>query len=422
MVSLTAWIRLAPFFGALAVAAGLVGLIVPDTRSFSVAALAFFGLVMLYAWFMAVRQVDQQTDAVSSLEVKSSQLENEVRRHRDALDDLADGLDQSLFLTTQEQQILYANRRAIDFFGYDDPSGQTLLAVTLSNELSELVKEATKTGEPRRSELTLRQPRERTVLAAVWMESSTQARVFVSLVDITSLRRLERVRRDFVANVSHELRTPMTTIRAMAETIEDELPSDDENKHYLGKIIKEVDRLTRITDDLLSLSVAESAAPTRAKTDFTHIVRNVIQQLSDKAEKKGLHLSYNGPTSCPLFANEEQLTQVVLNLVDNAINYSTKGQIDVRLSADDEDRVILEVQDTGLGIASEHLPRLFERFYRVDKGRSRATGGTGLGLSIVRHIVESHGGRVEVASELNKGSTFIVSLPHRDQTSPDDSV
>lgn len=408
-----AWIRVAPLFGVLAVAAGLVGLAVPESRTLAVFALGFFGLVMLYAWFFAVRNAETQARKTTDLENENQKLQNEVNNHREALDDLAEGLDQAIFLTTQDQQILYANRRAVDFFGFDDPAGQTLLAVTLSNELVELAQEATRLKEPRRAELTLRQPRERTVLAAVWLESSNQARVFVSLVDITSLRRLERVRRDFVANVSHELRTPMTTIRAMAETVLDELPETDGNRNYLGKIIREVDRLTNITDDLLTLSVAESAAPTKAPCDFAQITVNIVQQLVDKANDKGLHLAYQGPTSCQVFANEGQLAQVVMNLVDNAINYTAEGEIKVTLEEDEEDRAILRVQDTGMGIATEHLPRLFERFYRVDKGRSRATGGTGLGLSIVRHIVEAHGGRVDVESELNKGSTFIIAIPHK---------
>lgn len=399
--------------GCLAAAAAVVALVVPTMQTIAVAVCIAATVALIVVWYRSFQTLEDQSQSVASLEVKVDRLENESRRHSNALDDLADGLDLALFLTTQDQQILYANRRARDFFGFDDPTGQTLLAVTLSNELTDLAKNATESKEPLRAEITLSQPRERIVLASVWMESSNQARVFVSLVDVTSLRRLERVRRDFVANVSHELRTPMTTIRAMAETAEDETSVDDPNRTYLTKIIREVDRLTRITDDLLILSATESAAPSKAKFDLAAAVNAVVQQLRPKASGKHLSLNYTAPPECTYYGNEGQLTQVVINLVDNALNYTTQGEVNVTLGFDPDDNIVLKVQDTGIGIASEHVPRLFERFYRVDKGRSRATGGTGLGLSIVRHIVEAHGGSVTVDSELNKGSTFTVVFPNK---------
>ncbi len=410
MNSLT-WIRLAPLFGVLAIAAGLTGLFVPDSRLIAVIALGIFGLSMLYGWFLTVRSAEKQMRRYKKQGTELKQIQQELLRHRTALDELADGLDQAVFLLGKNQAILYANRRSIDFFGFEDPVGQTLLAVTLSNELQELVDSTVKNGEPRKAEVTIRQPRERIVTVTIWMESSPQGRIFVSIDDITSLRRLERVRRDFVANVSHELRTPMTTIRAMAETIQDDVEPDNEHKPFLGKIIKEVDRLTRITDDLMALSVAESASPPKSDCDFVQIVKSVVEQLQPKAQLKNLQLKTKAPAEVSIFANEEQLTQVVLNLIDNAINYTSVGGIQIEISIDEEDRVILQVIDSGIGVASDHIPRLFERFYRVDKGRSRATGGTGLGLSIVRHIVEAHGGRIEIESELNKGSNFKIILP-----------
>lgn len=410
------WIRLAPIFGILAIGAGLTGLLVPESRNLSVISLVIFGLSMLYGWFLTVRSAEKQMSRYKKQGTELKKTQQELIRHRSALDELADGLDQAIFLLRQNQTILYANRTASSFFGFQEPIGQTLLAVTLSNELQSLVEATIATGEPQQAEVTLRQPLERIVTATIWMESSPQARIFVSLVNITGLRRLERVRRDFVANVSHELRTPMTTIRAMAETIQDEVEPDNEHKPFLGKIIKEVDRLTRITDDLMALSVAESASPPKADCNFAQIVNSVVDQLRPKAESKDLTLTLNSPKELSIFANEEQLTQVALNLIDNAINYTSQGEVTVELLKSKDDTILLNVKDTGIGVASEHIPRLFERFYRVDKGRSRATGGTGLGLSIVRHIVESHGGRIEIESELNKGSTFSVSLPTTIQT------
>ena len=337
----------------------------------------------------------------------------EVDRHRDALDDLADGLDVLVFLVDSDGAVQYANTRATEAFRFPDPVGQTLLAVTLSRDLQELVKRAAEAGAVQRAEIVFSHPVERIGVAQVWPESSGGGRLFVSVYDITDLRRLERVRRDFVANVSHELRTPMTTVRAMAETILDESPdADPTTTRFLNKIVAEVDRLTHITGDLLTLSQAESDAPAKTETDLAEIVRAVAGQLAKKAEDKGLRLALQVPKSANLIANEAQLTQVVMNLLDNAINYTHAGSVDVSLYADG-DFWTFEVADTGIGIPSEHQSRIFERFYRVDKARSRASGGTGLGLAIVRHIIEAHGGTVAVKSELNQGSTFTVRLPKR---------
>ncbi len=357
-----------------------------------------------------------EADRARGLAAQVSRLEEEsdarmllASQNREALDGMADGLDVLVFLVDRDLTVIYANAAASRTFGVEDPSGSTLLATTLSHELNEAVGATVLRGEGSRLELTLRHPEERTFAVQVWAGVDGSQQFYVSLYDMTSLRRLERVRSDFVANVSHELRTPMTTIRAMAETLQDD--EDAELRHgYLAKIIGEVDRLTRITEDLLTLSTAESGVPEKVDCDGAEIVRVVTQQLASKAERKGLVLEYSGLTNSVLRANETQLAQVAFNLIDNAINYTSEGRVSVRTEATDSE-FVLTVSDTGIGIGSEHMGRVFERFYRVDKGRSRASGGTGLGLSIVRHITEAHGGKVTLESELNKGSTFRVVLP-----------
>ena len=270
--------------------------------------------------------------------------------------------------------------------------------------------EAAETDAPTRGEIVFAYPHEWTGLASAWRDAA-EDRVFVSVYEITELRRLERSRRDFVANVSHELRTPMTIIRGYAETLLDEDPPTAETAgRMLPRIIAEVDRLSTITQDLLILSVAESNPVRKQRCDLAEVVRGVTTQLGPKAAEKGLELTYEGEESLPIQANPAQVGQVALNLVDNALNYTPKGSVRVNL-VQEGDRAVLTVEDTGLGIATEHIERVFERFYRVDRGRSRATGGTGLGLSIVRHIVEAHGGRVGLESALHRGSTFRVELP-----------
>ncbi len=231
------------------------------------------------------------------------------------------------------------------------------------------------------------------------------------MLEETELRRLRTIRSDFVANVSHELRTPMAALRAMTQTLlEDPSLTEEERKQFLEKIIAEVDRLTALSEDLLILTLAESKPAEKKPVDLAHVVASVAQQFLPQAQARGLKLNLSLPETLLLSGDEPQLIQVVVNLLSNAVRYTEQGEINVKLYTQDG-FAVLEVRDTGIGIPSEHLPRIFERFYRVDRARSRASGGTGLGLSIVRHIVEAHSGKVEVESKLHEGSTFRVHLP-----------
>lgn len=325
--------------------------------------------------------------------------------------DLIEGLRVMLFVVDDKFRIVAANKAARKEFQFRDPVGESLVEVTHSHELEELAGLAAKSPTRLRQEVTIGHPTEARVRAYAWKNGAVPGQVFISLLDVTKLRRLETVRRDFVANVSHELRTPMTTIRAMAETLLDGEPEDKElTDRYLQKIIREVDRLTAMTDDLLTLSKIENERPLQQPFDLVDVARSVVQQLSPKAREKGIELRFVSPDRLSVLGSSSEMTQVVLNLVDNAINYTSSGSVEVALVAEGE-RIRMTVRDTGIGIAEEHLGRIFERFYRVDRGRSRATGGTGLGLSIVRHIVEAHDGTISVESELNKGSAFTVVLP-----------
>ena len=286
---------------------------------------------------------------------------------------------------------------------------RTLVEVTLSYDLEQLVLTAAKEDDTLSEELNFTYPAEIVGRVKAWVINHPVDRVYVSIYEITDLRRLERVRRDFVANVSHELRTPLTLIRAMAETLLDEDEADRRN-NYLTKIVSEVDRLSMISQDLLELSTAESNPVRKQASDIAEIVRNIVGQLQTKAREKTLKLTYEGEEHLLIAANTAQMSQVALNLIDNALNYTAEGSVHVRVARVDDDAVMW-VTDTGIGISFEHASRVFERFYRVDKARSRFSGGTGLGLSIVKHIVEAHGGTVSVDSTLNVGSTFKVVLP-----------
>lgn len=394
-------------FVALAVVGLAVGVLADghlQTVGFTVAVVSLFASVAIYR---QEREFSEQLEAgVATIDHLEQQSENLKR----ASDVLADGLQIALFSTDTKGQVVHANTKARDMFNFASPTGKSILAITLSYELERMILDCVQTLEPVLLELSFNYPKEMVATCEVWPEPGG-SRFYLSLYEITDLRKLERIRQDFVANVSHELRTPLTSIRTIAETLLDEPDAEPTRRdRYLQKVMSEVDRLSSIAGDLLVLSTAELNTVRKQACDLAEVTKSVVSQLEPKARERELELTYDGPDSLIVEANQTQITQVIINLIDNSLNYTSKGSVTVTLSTT-EDGVELAVKDTGFGIASEHLGRIFERFYRVDKGRSRASGGTGLGLSIVKHIVEAHGGRVSVESALNQGSTFKMHLP-----------
>jgi signal transduction histidine kinase len=230
--------------------------------------------------------------------------------------------------------------------------------------------------------------------------------------DITETRRLDQVRRDFVANASHELKTPAASIQAAAETIRTAASEDPSVvPRFAAQLEREAARLSRIVSDLLDLSRLESGSALDESVALDSIVRDEGERFEEPAAEAGVGLSVRADGIPRVRGSSRDLALLVRNLVDNAIRYTRPGgHVDVDLTSDDGE-VVLAIVDTGLGIPSRDLPRIFERFYRVDRARSRETGGTGLGLSIVKHVAENHGGRVEVTSELGQGTRFEVRLP-----------
>ena len=233
--------------------------------------------------------------------------------------------------------------------------------------------------------------------------------------DITELRRLEEVRTDFVANVSHELKTPLTSIKGFVETLQEGALSQPElAQKFLRIISMEAERLSRLINDILSISKLESGEDdvpmTRIHLD--RLVADVVDMLRLNASEKQIEIYLTG-SSAPavIWGNEDRVDQMLINLIDNAVKYTLEGGSVTVSVFGARDQVSLLVADTGIGIAQEHMPRLFERFYRVDKSRSRSMGGTGLGLAIVKHIVHSMNGTIEVHSNLGKGTEFLIQLP-----------
>jgi two-component system phosphate regulon sensor histidine kinase PhoR len=348
-------------------------------------------------------------------------------------------MDSGVILTDASGRALLVNPAAERRLGRpaSELMRRTLLDSLRQTDLADRIAGATFRGET--SSFVLDVPASgRQLLARVSpsVQRSPGSGAVVVLQDQEEQRRLDAVRRDFIANVSHELRTPLSSIRAMAETLqmgarEDASVADS----FLGIIIKESDRLANLTNDILNLARYEAGRLEVQRVDLRALLEEVESQVRPNAERVGLKMSLDMGELPELQGDRAALRQVFLNLLDNAVKYTTEGTVSLSACRWDGQRqlatapaspgrvgdhkegagplswVKVEITDTGPGIASQHVSRIFERFYRVDKGRSRDLGGTGLGLSIVRHVVESHGGSVEVASTPGQGSTFTVWLP-----------
>jgi len=233
------------------------------------------------------------------------------------------------------------------------------------------------------------------------------------LRDLTETERVEKTRRDFIANVSHELRTPLTSIQGYAETLLDASADNYPMHDFLEIIRKNASRMSRLTEDLLTLARVESGEHRFDVQPVApgELVQDAVESFRELARNHGIELLIEDTTSAQISADREAIHQIFANLIDNALKYAASGAKIVVGARPSQHGVEFYVRDFGPGISSEHLPRLFERFYRVDKARSRESGGTGLGLAIAKHIVLAHGGTIRAESELNHGSTFLFTLP-----------
>jgi len=347
------------------------------------------------------------------LRVTISRLAEERAQAEAILTSMVDGV----LVTDTHGHILLINQSAEQILGLTGAAilGRTLPEVIAHADLLELVQKTLATRLPSRQELTFTQPVEQVIevhVAPVEVEMRPLGIVIV-LYDITHQRKLEQVRRDFVANVSHELRTPVTSIRAMSETLADGGVDDAEMTHdFLQTIIGESERLTALLDDLLQLSRIESGHRTMLaeEIDLCQEIRHVAQRVIAPITAKQQTLILELPDTLPMVTDRNAIVQVMVNLLDNAQKYSPEGGV-IRVHVRQEQAIIITVEDTGIGIPTGELERIFERFYRVDKARSRAQKGTGLGLAIVKHLLEQLGGHIRVESELGVGSRFTVEFP-----------
>jgi two-component system, OmpR family, phosphate regulon sensor histidine kinase PhoR len=328
------------------------------------------------------------------------------------------GMIEGVIAVDARQRIVLANKAAGRLFDFRaaNAEGRPLLEVVRNHALDQAVSEALAARVPQRLEIGRDgTDKLRTDVHVTPLPGEPCPGVVLVIHDTTELRRLESLRRDFVANVSHELKTPLSSIKACAETLRNGALADPQaSERFLGRIEEQSDRLHHLILDLLSLARIESGQQTFdiSAVGVAEVANACIEAHRQAAEAKNIQLSaVPWPEDCRVRADREGLREILDNLVDNAIKYTPQGGTVKLQWRIDGDGASIDVVDTGIGIHASEQPRVFERFYRVDKARSRELGGTGLGLAIVKHLVQSFGGKVSVESEPGKGSRFRVELP-----------
>ncbi len=369
-----------------------------------------------------VRSNDETGDLAKALNNMADEINAKVKSissEKAKLEAILSSMFEGIMLTNEKGEILLMNPSIRKLFLIDSsPEGKRPLEVIRNNVIQEIVDRVLHNNkEVITQEVSISIPEEKKIMingVPIVKDGIVEGAVFV-FHDITELKRLEEVRKDFVANVSHELRTPISSIKGYAETLLDgKADNEDTVKEFLNIIYQDSDRLANLIDDLLDLSKIESGKMKMEfePLDISPIINRSVNVLEKSSKDKSLSIKLNVPNDLPkVLGDQKRLLQVFLNLLDNAIKYTTEGGLINVVVSGKEKVAQVDISDTGIGIPGKDLPRIFERFYRVDKARSRELGGTGLGLSIVKHIVQAHNGQVWVQSELGKGSTFSFTLP-----------
>src|SRR5499427_528342 len=384
----------------------------------AVLAFHFFYLSVLGAWLErpSLETVPEGAGAWSEVftrlyksrrtsEVTESRLAENEQRFRRTISALPEGI----VLVDAQLQIEWCNPVAERHLGISLRADQGLRLTNLVRDPSFV---AYLTSANFENPLTLRPLANAGIALSVQVIEFESARSIVLTRDITQSERVDAMRRDFVANVSHELRTPLTVVKGFLETLLDTQPTlDATRRHHLQLMHEQANRMSHLVEDLLLLSRLESQETPLQEEEVD--VAQLVRELGDEARaiSAGRHAISVDAAALGIRGSREELRSAFSNLVTNAIRYTpTGGHVWLRWHAD-SDGAVFEVEDTGIGVAPEHVPRLTERFYRVDKSRSRETGGTGLGLAIVKHVLHRHDGRLEVTSQLGRGSVFVARLP-----------
>lgn len=370
----------------------------------------------------AIHTQDEIGELARSLNLMSEEIKDKIGKvdsERAKLDLVLSSMFEGVIVTDEKESIILMNPSLRKIFLLDsNPEGKKPLEVIRNTAVGDMVDRIIKGKQHLATEeIVINTPEEKIlkVNGVPIMRNNRLEGAILVFHDITELRRLEKIRQDFVANVSHELRTPISSIKGYAETLLEGALEDKYNaKEFISIIYQDSNRLANLINDLLDLSKIESGKMKMSLVplDAISLIKRAVAVIENQAKAKSIALKINIPQGLPkIKADETRFSQVMINLLDNAIKYSSEGGT-ATISAKVVDNILqFDISDTGIGISENDLPRIFERFYRVDKARSRELGGTGLGLSIVKHIVSAHGGQVRVQSELGHGSTFSFTIP-----------
>ena len=352
-------------------------------------------------------ELKELADNFNAMNAEMSSLFTELTGQKEELDSLIHSLQEGFLVLDTQGRIIHSNESLAKILQADLPAGSFYWEIMPGPDLTAVIEKARggKRNFIQEIEVNSRIYR----CSATYLASRDE--IIAVLHDITDIRGLEKVKRDFVQNVSHELRTPLTAIKGYVETLEEEI--DEQHKPYLQVVKRNTDRLIHIVQDLLLLSRLEEEAVRLEPedVDLAAVIDNALSIFEGRAREKNIRLIREIEGGIPLIrADGYKLEQMFINLFDNAIKYTDRGEVAVSVRGQDS-LVRIEVRDTGIGILRQDIPRIFERFYVVDKSRSKKTGGTGLGLSIVKHIVLLHNGTIDVESAPGMGTRFIITLP-----------
>lgn len=377
-----------------------------------------------FAYRFHVQSIAEIENLADSLNDMAGRLETRIKTvtsQRNELEAVLSGMVEAVIAVDLDERIINFNHAAESLLGINlnHTLGRTVQEVIRDSHLQNFIKRVLSNNAPVTDEIIMQFQSNRFLQAhGTTLRDSSDRNIgaLIVLNDVTRIKHLENIRRDFVANVSHELKTPITSIKGFVETLKDGAIDDPVHaRRFLDIILNHSDRLNAIIEDLLSLSrIEQEEENEQLHLEPVHVgevVKNALMVCDTKAREKDILIEYKGIEDLEIMGNPALLEQAVVNLLDNAIKYSS-GQSGILVEVSRSEReAVIKVEDHGIGIPREYLQRIFERFYRVDKARSRELGGTGLGLAIVKHIIQAHNGRVDVLSTPGKGSSFFIYLP-----------
>jgi two-component system phosphate regulon sensor histidine kinase PhoR len=365
-------------------------------------------------------EIDNLARAMNRMAEQLDEKIKTIVNQRNELEAVLSSMVEGVLAFDLNERLVNLNKAAARILDLDSSQvkGHYIQEIIRNPHLQAFVKKVIREGRPIEDEINIQRNGDRILQmhgTILTNEKGENLGALIVLNDITHIRHLENIRRDFVANVSHELKTPITSIKGFIETLRDGAIGDrDDTLRFLDIIARQSDRLNAIVEDLLTLSKIEEAEKTEIPLEngsLKDVIQNAIDDCELKLEEKNIVLTFECAEDISCQINRQLLEQAIVNLLSNAIKYSEDGKTIELICKSSGNEAIISVRDWGIGIEKKHLPRLFERFYRVDKGRSSELGGTGLGLAIVKHIVIAHHGYIGVESLVGKGSVFTIHLP-----------